>query len=502
MQKRRILINAISSVLQIVVISVILFIFYRFLLNAIGVEQLGIWSLVIAMTSITQIATIGLSGSVVRYIAKYIAHGENKKISGVIQTAVISICVFVGIALLLVFPAIKWMFDLVLYSDSVYSATKILPYALLAFWLMTITSIFLAGIDGYQLIYIRNYILIGGAIFYLLLCVMIVPSYGLIGLAYANVIQNIIVLILSWYMLKKYIPSLPIIPCQWDKYLFKEIMGYGINFQIISVAAVFYDPITKSLLSKFGGLSMLGYYEMANKMVQQIRALIVSANQVLVPAIADLEEKAPEKIKSMYLTSYRLLFYFSVPLFSITIIGIPIISQIWIGHYERVFVIFGILLSIGWFLNILNAPAYFMNLGTGELRWNVISHIAIGILNVGLGILFGILFNGIGVVIAWVTSLALGSSLICLSYHIRHGISLDELLPQTSKIIMVVCLISVIAVLIINYIYNHIPNVIVINSIMLLFFLILIYIILWHHPMRKRLVGWVTDELLSKEREA
>ncbi|MFX0141665.1 MAG: hypothetical protein ACFFDN_48960, partial [Candidatus Hodarchaeota archaeon] len=99
MQKRQILINAIMSAAQIVIISGILFILYRFLLNTIGVEQLGVWSLVLATTSITQIAGFGLSGSVVKFVAKYIARRDNENISGVIQTAAITVSVFVGFIL-------------------------------------------------------------------------------------------------------------------------------------------------------------------------------------------------------------------------------------------------------------------------------------------------------------------------------------------------------------------------------------------------------------------
>ena len=79
MQKRQIILNAIMSFIQIMVISGVLFILYKFLLNTIGVEQLGIWSLVLATTAVTQIANLGLSGSVVKYVAKYIARKENHK---------------------------------------------------------------------------------------------------------------------------------------------------------------------------------------------------------------------------------------------------------------------------------------------------------------------------------------------------------------------------------------------------------------------------------------
>lgn len=63
MQKRQVLINAIMSVVQIVLVSGVQFFLYRFLLKTIGVEQFGIWSLVLATTSVVNIANLGLLGS-------------------------------------------------------------------------------------------------------------------------------------------------------------------------------------------------------------------------------------------------------------------------------------------------------------------------------------------------------------------------------------------------------------------------------------------------------
>ena len=498
MQKRQVLINAIMSVAQIVVSSAVLFILYRFLLKTIGIEQLGIWSLVLTTSSLTQIANCGLSGSVVKFVAKYIGRGENENVSGVIQTATLSIGVFVGFILLIGYPIAKAVLGLIIHHESLPLALSILPYAFLSLWIMLIVSACQGGLDGYQRIDIRSMLLIGGTILDLLLSFLFVPKYGLMGLAYGRVIQNILLLIISWFLLKKCSPSLPIIPYKWDKRLFKEMIAYGINFQAISITGMLYDPITKALLSKFGGLLIVGYYEMANRMVLQVRTLIVSANQVLVPVIADLSEKNPAKIKLVYITSYQLLFYLSLPLFSLIIVCAPFISEIWIGHYERFFVLFAVLLLIGRFLNTLEAPAYFANLGTGDLRWNVLSHISKGLLNLGLGVLLGVFYGGIGVVIAWVFSLALGSSIILFSFHIRHKISFIELLPKTSRSLIVACLIAILSTLVTYYMLSHRLNIITLNSIIILSFSLIVFIPFWFHSMRKRLGGWVIHELINK----
>lgn len=498
MQKRQVLINATMSIVRIIVIGVVFFILYRFLLNTIGVKQLGIWSLVLAITSVTQIANFGLGGSVVKFVAKYVAREENKKVSGIIQTAALSVGVFVGLILLICYPIAKLVLRLVIPDESFPLALSILPYAFFALWIMVVTSIFHAGLDGYQRIDIRSVLLMGGAILHLLLCFILAPTHGLMGVAYARVIQNITILFSSWFLLKRCLPLLPIFPFRWKKGLFKEIIGYGMNYQVISITSMFYDPLTKALLSKFGGLSMVGYFEMASKMIQQLRLLIVSANQVLFPAIANLKEKTPEKIQSVYRTSYQLVFYLALPLFSLIIVCTPLISDLWIGHYESIFVTFGILLTIGWFLNTLGTPAYYANLGIGELRWNVVSHIAITLLTAILGFQLGVFYNGIGVVVACIVSLAVGGSIIYLSYHIKHKIPLIELIPKASKLITTVCLVSIISTLIIQSKLDHSLNTLEINGVIIPSFSIIVFIPFWFHPMRRRLVGWFTNELLRK----
>ena len=91
MQKRQVLINAVMSVLQIVLIGIVIFILYKFLLVTIGVRKMGIWSLILASTSVAQVANFGFSGSVVKFVAKYTALKENQNASNVIQTAAISL---------------------------------------------------------------------------------------------------------------------------------------------------------------------------------------------------------------------------------------------------------------------------------------------------------------------------------------------------------------------------------------------------------------------------
>ena len=150
MQKRQVLINALMSVLQIVLIGIVIFILYKFLLVSIGAKQLGIWSIVLATSSVSQIANFGLSGSVVKFVAKYTALRENQNASNVIQTAAITLGVFVGFLLLIAYPGFTKILSFIVASDSLPLALDILPYALLSIWLMMIVSVFQSAFDGLQ----------------------------------------------------------------------------------------------------------------------------------------------------------------------------------------------------------------------------------------------------------------------------------------------------------------------------------------------------------------
>lgn len=404
MRNRQVLLNAILSATRSFVSGLIFLALYRFLLKTIGVEQLGVWSVVLATTSLTGLVNLGLSTSVVKFVAKYLSTGEERLACGVVETAAISMGLFFGFVLLLANHYATYLLTLVVPVANLEEALSILPYSLLALWITLVGSIFQAGLDGSQRIDLRNGLLVGADFVYLLLCILLVPEYRLKGLAYAQVAQTSSLLVASWLTLRRQLPLFPFIPCRWSYRLFREMVSYGMNLQVISFSQMLFDPVTKALLAKFGGLSMTGLYEIASKVIVGIRSLLVNAAQVIVPIVASLQEKDREMIHKVYVDCCRVLSYIALPLFSVVVALAPIISHMIIGYYEATFVGFLIVLSIGWFLNTLTAPAYFADVGIGDLGWSTIGHIIIAIMNFGVGWLLGSLYGGKGVVVAWAIS--------------------------------------------------------------------------------------------------
>jgi O-antigen/teichoic acid export membrane protein len=370
----------------------------------------------------------------------------------------------------------------------------LLPFSFLAFWLMMIAGVFLSALDGYKRTDMRSMILVGVSSINLLLCILLVPKYGLMGLAYSVIAGNLSALLLSWRLIRKNNPLLPLFPFEWRTVIFKEIVGYAANFQIISIAGMFGEPLTKAFLSKFGGLSMVAFYEMANRLIQQLRALIVSAYQVLIPIFAEYHEKSPKRIPQAYSKSYELIYYLALPAFALLILWLPLISKLWVRHVESIFVLMGNMLAIGLFLNTLAVPAYFVSLGSGELRWNVIGHVTSAILNLLLGYIGGFVFGGYGVVIGTTSALVIGSMLISIPFQLKNNIGMASYLPQASRPLTYFLISGIIIsqLPISNYI-SHYKFIIELFSPII--FLSIAIIMMMVNPMYRQLKGWLVVSL-------
>lgn len=497
MAQRRLFINAGMSVVQVLVLSVLLWLLYRFLLQAVGIEMLGVWSLTLAAAVAARAGDLGFSASVVKYVAAHLARGDEARAAHVVETAAISAGALTALISMAAYPLLQWGLAQLLHGEALAAARQLLPYALAYLCLSSVAGVFQSALDGCQRIAIRSLLVVTGEAFHLALCYWLVTGHGLIGLGYARVVQTALFLAINWVLLRRILPRLDWLPIRWRLEAFREMMVYGLNAQIVWLVSLLHDPLTKSLLTTFGGTALVGYYEMASRLVSQLRTVIVAANQAMVPVIAGMQEEKPDAAQRFYLESYRLLFYFGVPLFALLIVALPIVSELWIGHYESRFVICGALLAAGWFGNLLSAPAYFMNLGIGDLRWNTASHLVLGALNLALGWSLGKLFGGFGVAAASALALIAGGAVLIAAYHRKWDVPIMDLLPpQSFRLIMP----GIVGLLTGAILYQQLRLTVglwLVIGLLALTVVPLIVLPAWFHPTRKRLSGWAVAQLKS-----
>ncbi len=411
--------NIVVPVTQVVISGLVLFVLYRFLYDQLGVAQIGVWSLIMAASSVSRIGELGLSAGVVRFVAKALGQNDEQRAVHVIQTTAITLGGSIGLALLAVYLLATELLQYLLPEDQVALALGIAPLAMGSIWLMVMTSVLSGGLDGCLRMDLRSILMAGSHILYLCLALIFVPRFGLEGIAWAQLIQYALLVTSLWVALRSQMKLLPWMPLHWRKSLLVEMFGYGLRFQVISIINMLFDPMIKVLMSKFGGLEALGIYEMANRLVLQCRGLIIEANRFMVPTVAALQ-KTEQKMNSVFFyKTYKYNFYVSLFLYGLLGIFSTTISIWWLGHLQETFVLFVLLLCIGWLANTIIGPSYFSNIGSGHLRDNVISHVISNIISLSTATGFGYMISGTGVAVGMVLGL-LSGGLYLLVMHFRR----------------------------------------------------------------------------------
>lgn len=481
---RRLISNAVVSVVQTILSGLVLFFLYRYLIDNLGSDQLGLWSVILASTSVARLSDMGLTGSVVKFVARYRALKDDDRAADVIQTAAISIAGVMAVLAVILYPLLEVVLKLSIPAKSMPQALQILPWAVLSLWIGSIGGVFQSGLDGCQRMDIRNILMVAGNLLFFGAALWLVPNYGLTGLAVGQAAQSLLLAVASWLALRQQLRSLPWIPWRWSKTKFKEMFGYAVNFQINSIAILLFDPITKLLMSRYGGLSSAAYYEMASQLVLKLRGLLIAANQALVPAVAEIHETSPNEVCNLYLKSYRMLFFVNFPFYATILISLPMISMMWIGRNEYQFIVFGTLLAIGWGLNSLNATAYFVNLGTGDLKWNSIAHVVTAFANVPLGFVLGSLYGGIGIAIGAMIALVIGSWFILYAVHRRYDISYGEIVPSEHLLLLTAVIFCIVVAVWVNSVHPWDISAFASGAINLGVFAAVICVVVWVHPYR------------------
>lgn len=401
--------NAASSVAQTVLSAVLLFGLYRYLLGAVGADGIGIWSVVLASTGAARIADLGLTGSAVKYVASYLAKDEPDTAGAVAETTIVTVGVVIGAMAIAAYFVVGALLHLFIEPAGLEAAQELLPWACVSFWLVSVAGAAQSALDGCARYDLRNAILLGAQVVYVGLAVVLVGPYGLVGLALAQIAQGVLWFGGLWIALRQRLPGLGMVPRRWRGALVREMLSYGVNFQILGVLRMLFEPTTKALMSRYGGLDLAGYYEMAAMAVFKFRSLLVAAVQVITPEITTLDEREPGRVNEAYQRVDRLNWALSVPLFAAVAAGAPLISHVWIGAYEPEFILFMVILAVGWLASTLSVPAFFLLLGTGQMRHVVLSHVTIAVVNAAVAVVLGRLFGGSGVAWAWALALALGT---------------------------------------------------------------------------------------------
>jgi len=403
--------NAAWAIAEVAASAIVLFFLFRVIVGHLGVKSLGIWSLVLATTSLGRLADLGTAAGLGRFVAIAGARQEKDKTVVYVETAIITnLLLYSVIALALWAPAF-YALALTTTGEGLATARALLPFSLVSFVLIGVASATTGAIVGQQRSDQKSMIVITGLIVQFVASVAFVPYGGLRGLAWAQIAQYALVISLGWMLfLRNYRGTWSLrFPHRWDREVFRELIGFGAKLQAATIISFLLDPTVKFLMSTYGGLEALGFFEMAQRLVLQARQIIVMPNQVLMPGFAHLMETEPQRVKRLYHKAMTLSLVGGCALLGAVALASPIICYLWTGHVTAIFIQFTVILAASWLANLIAAPAYLLGVASGHIWWNLWGHMLTLSGTLIAGIFLGRAFGAIGIAIGAGGMLALGS---------------------------------------------------------------------------------------------
>ena len=389
--------NAIFAVMEVAASGIALFIIYRNVVQVLGVSALGIWSLVLATTAFGRVADIGISAGLARFVARAIAEDEPEKAVAYMRTGAITVAGTMGLVALLgwypLWLALGWS----LKGHELDQARDVLPWAILTFWLLNLKAVGDASLLGLQRGDLRSISSLVGTATQVCASLALVKPLGLTGLAWAQAGQYVPGLGLVMFFLWRMGPAVPKTSLSsWFSWsIFRQLFGFGAKLQVGTIANLMFEPACKIVLGNMAGTAVLGTFEMAYRMIYQVRSVAIMALQTTVPAFAELDARKSNELPELFEKVCRTAALATAPLMILSIVAAPFVSSIWIGSINPHFVFLCAALAIGWSINVLSAPAYFLGMADGRIWPNIAGQILSGILAPTAVYILGITSGGL-----------------------------------------------------------------------------------------------------------
>jgi O-antigen/teichoic acid export membrane protein len=388
------------------------FVLTPYIIHRIGIEKFGIWALVGVITGYFGMLDFGIGGSFIKYIAEFYTKKDYEKINQVVNTGIFFYFLFTLFIVTSFIFICKPLFILLKIPLHLYSeALFVFLLGVIIFGLYNILNAFSTVIDGLQRMDISNKVAIFisipnivGTVFFL------EKGYGLPGLMVNNLIILVINSLVNIFISFKVLPELKFSLCLFSREMLKRLFCFGYKAQVTALAMLINNSIVKLLTSHFLNLSMVGYYELGQKIIMLVRDTLLWPLYSLAPAAAEVEaKKDTQGIHELYFRVSKYVHGVAIPLMALVFVTAPLIILAWTGSAYKISVLVILILAPAYMINMFTAVGTFVAYGIGRPGITARAWVATVIFNLVISTVLIIKTGFVGVVTGMAFSLIIGS---------------------------------------------------------------------------------------------
>lgn len=370
--------NALLAIMQSVVTMTSVFLVYRILITHEGLDGLGLWALLLAFGGIATAFDISGASALARSVARHEIEFAHTTRAALIHTVLLTSVGINSLVVLTLVAAVPVLLPLVVLPSQLQEAQDLAPWIALLMLANPVSAGLSAALDGLMRADIRAALVSSASVIGLAAAGPLIQSHGILGVAIAQLLQQAIIIAGAWLVLRRRVEDLGWIPHRWNLQTFKLTSTYSIKMNMIGILGILFDPVSKYFINFFGGPSALGIYELASRLVIQLRNLVVSASIPLIPAFAVLE-KTDEKLNIILGRAQRYIAFASLTVALLSIPASLVMSLLILDEISIDVLRMSAIMTFAWSLNILSLPLYLVAQAQGRLRWNIASHLVMAV---------------------------------------------------------------------------------------------------------------------------
>ena len=369
---KRIAKNALSLYLRSIVTLLIGLYTSRVILQALGVEDYGIYNVVGGFVSLFSLISSSISGSVSRFLTFELGKGDVEKLKRVFST---SILVLMGLSLLIVLATetfgLWYLYNkMVIPSDRFDAAFWVFQISVITFVLSLINAPYQASVISHERMHIYAYLSIFDAVCKLFICYLVMYS-PIDKLIYYTSLLCILGIVdqcfYAWYCKQHFEEGH--FKMTFDKKLFQNMFSFaGWNF-IGSSSSIIRSQGASLLLNAFGGPVVNAANGIASTIAGAVSGFVNSFSQAFNPQITKRYAAGEyESLMNLLIYgsrySYYLMFLIALPI----MLNANIIFKIWLGIVPEYTVPFSRWIFIYLLTDSISRPIITAKNATGEIR--------------------------------------------------------------------------------------------------------------------------------------
>ena len=408
------MLSVVSAGVNILVYLIVM----RLLFKNYGLDAVGFWSLVMALSSVVRLVDISGANTLNRMLPVE-AHSESDQVDFIDTMSIFVLVFYFSISVLVFFFSIGYLSNHNTLSNST-SSSLIFVLCLLSVFLNVLSALNQLALDGLGYSQWRSYTVLAGSVICLGTAVFLVPGLGLYGLAIAQICQHAFAIVMGRGLLRRLNQKLTWLPGRFTKNAFVKCWRFGFFFELVNRPKLALDPMVRLIVGSTAGLEALGLYDLANKIIVQVNGLVQAMLSPRVPELADAWSQSDVSLRHTFQQIARLYIPPLMSIYLLVSVAAFGVSLIVFGEVVPLYIFVSSVLLLGYGLASPGLISQIFVQSMADFRWSVTGQaLTVLVMLVTLSfIMTDISVQRLTVVVS--CSIFLGALVEYLGVHSRH----------------------------------------------------------------------------------